>query len=100
MALNLRLSRVRTGVAVMRQDCNYQLDTTKLGRKNPEENNYYCTQIKSDKFMGFPLTPWCGVLPRWMCIVSRSRAAWLDCVSEDAWLSTFTSPESVWELQR
>ena len=33
MALDLRLSRVCTGVAVMRQDCNYQLDTTKLGRK-------------------------------------------------------------------
>jgi hypothetical protein len=29
---DLHLSRVRTGVAVMRQDCNYQLDTTKLGR--------------------------------------------------------------------
>uniref|UniRef100_A0A4W5L5R7 FERM domain containing 4B n=1 Tax=Hucho hucho TaxID=62062 RepID=A0A4W5L5R7_9TELE len=33
MALNLRLSRVRTGVAAMGQDCNYQLDITKLGRK-------------------------------------------------------------------
>uniref|UniRef100_A0A674E0G6 Eukaryotic translation initiation factor 4Ba n=1 Tax=Salmo trutta TaxID=8032 RepID=A0A674E0G6_SALTR len=33
MALDLRLSRVRTGVAAMRQDSNYQLDTTKLGRK-------------------------------------------------------------------
>ena len=34
MALDLRLSRVHTGVAAMRQDCNYcQLDTTKLGRK-------------------------------------------------------------------
>ena len=32
-ALNLCLSRVRTGVAAMRQECNYQLDTTKLGRK-------------------------------------------------------------------
>ena len=33
VALDPRLSRVRTGVAAMRQDCNYQLDTTKLGRK-------------------------------------------------------------------
>ena len=34
MALDLRLSRVRTGVAAMRQDSNYyQLDTTKLGIK-------------------------------------------------------------------
>ena len=34
MALDLRLSRVRTGVAAMRQDCNYnQLDPTELGRK-------------------------------------------------------------------
>jgi hypothetical protein len=32
-ALDFRVSRVRTGVAAMRQDCNYQLDTTKLGRK-------------------------------------------------------------------
>nr|XP_046178345.1 nicastrin-like [Oncorhynchus gorbuscha] len=30
MALNLRLSRVRTGVAEMRRDCYYQLDTTQL----------------------------------------------------------------------
>jgi hypothetical protein len=33
-------------------------------------------------------------------IVSRSSAAWLGCVSEDAWLSTLASPESVWELKR
>jgi hypothetical protein len=34
MALDLRLSLVRKGVAAMTQDCNYyQLDTTKLGRK-------------------------------------------------------------------
>ena len=32
--------------------------------------------------------------------VSRRRAAWQVRVSEDAWLSTFTSPESVRELQR
>jgi hypothetical protein len=32
--------------------------------------------------------------------VSRSSAAWLVSVSEDAWLSTFTSPESIQELQR
>ena len=33
MALDLRLSRVRMGVAVMGQDCNYQLDIMKLWRK-------------------------------------------------------------------
>ena len=33
MVLDLCLSRVRTGVALMRQDCNYQLDTMKLGVK-------------------------------------------------------------------
>ena len=33
MALNLRLSGVRTGIAAMGQDCNYQLVITKLGRK-------------------------------------------------------------------
>ena len=32
-ALDLRLSRVCTGVAAMGQDCNYHLDTTELGRK-------------------------------------------------------------------
>jgi hypothetical protein len=32
-ALDLRLSRVRTGVAAMRQDCNYQLEIMKLGTK-------------------------------------------------------------------
>ena len=32
VALDLRLSRVCTGVAAMGQDCNYQLDITKLGR--------------------------------------------------------------------
>ena len=33
MALDLHLSRVRTALAAMRQDCNYnQLDTTKMGR--------------------------------------------------------------------
>jgi hypothetical protein len=33
MALDLRLSRVSTGVPAIGQDCNYQLDITKLGRK-------------------------------------------------------------------
>jgi hypothetical protein len=32
IAFNFRLSLVRTGVAAMGQDCNYQLDITKLGR--------------------------------------------------------------------
>ena len=31
MALDLRLSEVHTGVAAMGQDCNCQLDITKLG---------------------------------------------------------------------
>jgi hypothetical protein len=48
----------------------------------------------------FPPTHWCGWLPGWMCIVSRSSAAWLGCVSEDTWLSTFASTESVRELHR
>ena len=48
----------------------------------------------------FPPTHWYGWLPGWMGVVSRSSAAWLGYVSEDAWLSTFASPESVWELQR
>ena len=33
------LSRVRTGVAVMGQDCNYQLDITKLGRNESKKND-------------------------------------------------------------
>ena len=33
MALDLRLSRVRTGVAAMGEECNYQLDIMKLWRK-------------------------------------------------------------------
>jgi hypothetical protein len=40
MALDFRLSRVRTGVAVMGQDCNYQLDTTKLGAKKVKKEIY------------------------------------------------------------
>ena len=39
-ALDLRLSRVRGGVAVMRQDYNYQLDTTKKGVNNLRKMNY------------------------------------------------------------
>ena len=46
----------------------------------------------------FPPTHWCGWLPGWMRAVLRSSAAWLGCVSEDAWLSTFVSPEPVREL--
>ena len=50
--------------------------------------------------MVFPLTHWCGWLPGKVGIVSRSSAAWLGCVSEDAQLSTSASLESVWKLQR
>ena len=39
MALDLCLSRVRTGVAAMGQDCNYELDITKLGRKRVLKNS-------------------------------------------------------------
>ena len=48
----------------------------------------------------FPPIHWCGWLLGWMRAVSRSNAAWLGCVLEDAWLSTFASPESVRELQQ
>jgi hypothetical protein len=42
MALNLCLSRVRMGVAVMRQYCNYyQLGTMKLGRKRGENTSHH-----------------------------------------------------------
>jgi hypothetical protein len=51
MALDLHLFRVRTGVAATRQDCNYQLDNTKLGRKRGNEkkdmHSYTHTQIHS-----------------------------------------------------
>ena len=39
MALNLRFSRVRMGVAAMGQDCNYQLDLTKIGEKKGYKND-------------------------------------------------------------
>ena len=45
LALDLHLFRVRMGVAAMRQDCNYQLDTTKLGRKRGKS----FTKIKINK---------------------------------------------------
>ena len=37
-ALDLRLSRVCTGVAAIRQDCNYHLDTTKLWGRNTKRH--------------------------------------------------------------
>jgi hypothetical protein len=46
----------------------------------------------------FPPTHWCSWLPGRMRAVLRSSAAWLGCVSEDAWLSTFVYPEPVREL--
>ena len=57
-----------------------------------------CTLAKVARWMVFPLTHWCGWLPGWMRPVLRSSAAWLGCVSEDAWLSIFVSPEPVREL--
>ena len=45
--------------------------------------------------MVFPLTHWCGWLLGLMRAVLRSSVAWLGCVSEDAWLSTFAAPESI-----
>ena len=50
--------------------------------------------------MVFPPTHWCCWLPGSACNVSWSSAAWLGCVSEDARLSTFPSPESLQELPR
>ena len=41
MALDLQLSQVRTGVAAMGQDCNYQLDIAKLGRKRVKKYNFF-----------------------------------------------------------
>jgi hypothetical protein len=46
----------------------------------------------------FPLTHWCSWLPDWMHAVLRSSVAWFGCVLEDAWLSTFVSPEPIREL--
>jgi hypothetical protein len=37
MALDLRLCRVRTGVAAMGQDCNHQLDNMKKGVKSTKK---------------------------------------------------------------
>ena len=48
-ALDLHLSRVRTGVAAMRQDCNYHLDTTKLWRKRGKKHT---KQIYKNKICG------------------------------------------------
>ena len=50
-ALDLHLSRVRTGVAAMRQNCNCQLDNVKLGRKRGKKNIFdsdLSLTIKSD----------------------------------------------------
>ena len=47
----------------------------------------------------FPPTHWCDWLLGEVGIVSRNSAAWLGCVSEDAQLSTFVSPDSARELQ-
>jgi hypothetical protein len=44
MDLDLRLCRVRTAVVAMGQDCNYQLDITKLGRKGGKK-----VPLKMDK---------------------------------------------------
>ena len=51
MTLDLRLSRVRTGDAVMRQDYNYKLETTKLGRKRGKKNTYK-NKEERDNFRG------------------------------------------------
>uniref|UniRef100_A0A674BSJ7 FERM domain containing 4B n=1 Tax=Salmo trutta TaxID=8032 RepID=A0A674BSJ7_SALTR len=48
----MALSRVRTGVAVMGQDCNYQLDIIKLGRKGVNIRFY-----KNKESLG-----WCLIL--------------------------------------
>jgi hypothetical protein len=46
MTLDLRLSRVRWGVAVMREDCNYQLDITENGVKQMCIHYVSCTCLK------------------------------------------------------
>ena len=48
----------------------------------------------------FPLTHWCGWLPGLdaRCVKKHCGLVVFGCVSEDAWLSTFVSPEPVWEL--
>ena len=56
MALDLRLSRVRTGVAAMRQDCNYQLDARKFGRKRDKsqiQNKSWFHQTRESCFSLF-----------------------------------------------
>jgi hypothetical protein len=45
-ALILRLSRVCMGVTVMGQDCNYQLDITKLGRKRGSQQHFLMFFLK------------------------------------------------------
>ena len=57
-----------------------------------------CTLTKVARCTVFPPTHWWGWLPGWMRAVLRSSAAWVGCVSKDAWLPTFVSPEPVREL--
>ena len=59
----------------------------------PVAGRAQCALTKVARCTVFPPTHWCSWLPGWMCAVLRSSAAWLGCVSEDARLSTFVSPE-------
>ena len=58
----------------------------------PVAGRAQCTLAKVARCTVFPPTHWCGWLPGWMRAVLRSSVAWLGCVSEDTWLSTFVSP--------
>ena len=58
------------------------------------------TQLCVVSWMVCPLTQWFGWFRVKESSVSRSSEAWRGRVSEDAWLLTFTSPESIGELQR
>ena len=46
----------------------------------------------------FPPTHWLASGLDARCVKKHCGLAWLGCVSEDAWLSTFVSPEPIWEL--
>jgi hypothetical protein len=55
-ALDLCLSRVRTRVAKMRQDCNYRLDTTKLGRERGKK--FVKKEKKKQILIEIPINIW------------------------------------------
>jgi hypothetical protein len=58
----------------------------------------HADQVARTRLLGVSSDTLVRLASGWMCAVLRSSAAWLGCVSEDAWLSTFVSPEPVQEL--